>query len=115
MSIYASFISSNAMDNQFINLKIGTLNVRGLNSLEKRTVLFDDLKTSDFTIICLQETKLSPTIHDQVKTEWHNQKVIFNSIPGAKSGTMILINSHHIKVLGTTICDTDFFFVWKSH
>ena len=76
-----------------INLNVGSLNCRGSNNIEKRTLLFNNLQNSQLTIICLQETKLSPLDSNKIKTKWHNQKILINSVPGGRSGTIIMFNS----------------------
>ena len=60
---------------QIIHLNIGTgsLNCRELNDIHRRKFLFDNLQNSNFTIICLEETKLSPVDDNRIKKEWHNQ------------------------------------------
>ena len=44
----------------FVNLKLGMLNCRGINNTEKRLAIFKGLQESDLTIVMLQETKLHP-------------------------------------------------------
>ena len=81
----------------FTNLKIGTINCRGLNDHAKRTAIFEVLKNSKLSIIFLQETKLNPFKHSKIEHEWHNKNILLNSIPGGKSGTAILFNSPNIQ------------------
>ena len=61
-SCFSNFVIFMAVNinNTFVNLKIGSLNCRGLNDHNKRQLLFSKFKQSDCTIICLQETKLHP-------------------------------------------------------
>ena len=59
------------------------------------------------SIICLQETKLNVLDDENIRKEWHTKKVLINSVcGGGYSGTMILFNSMHIKILDT-IYDND--------
>ena len=87
---------------QLINLCVGSLNCRGLNDKNKRRHLFDFLKNSKFSIICLQETKTSILDDEIIRKEWYNNKILINSVcSGGSSGTMILFNSMHIDILDT--------------
>ena len=82
----------------FVNIKVGSLNCRGLNNHLKRHAIFKKLKDSDLTFICLQETKLSPEEEFCYKTEWEKGPCFFNSIKGSKSGTAILFNTKQIAI-----------------
>ena len=87
---------------QLVKLNVGSLNCRGLNDTNKRRILFDFLKNSHLSIICLQETKTNVLDEETIRNEWHNNKILINSVcSGGKSGTMILINSMHINILDT--------------
>ena len=83
----------------FVNLKIATLNCRGINDPSKRKLLFDDFEQSDFTIILLQETKLDPSQHFDICKEWSKGPLFLNSVFGKKCGTAVLFNTHQIKIL----------------
>ena len=54
----------------FLNVKIATLNCRGLNDDIKRNLLFQKFRQSDITIFCLQETKLNLDKEFQYMNEW---------------------------------------------
>ena len=82
----------------FLNIKIASLNCRGLNDDIKRDLLFDKFKNSDITIFCLQETKLNPKNELKYSNEWNKGPSFFNSIKGGKSGTAILFNTKEIDV-----------------
>ena len=95
----------------FVNFKIGSLNCRGLNDNVKRQAIFEQLGNSDLTILCLQETKLSPELEFRYQSEWVNGPSFFNSVKGGKSGTAILFNTRQVVVkntimdhLGRVIC-----------
>ena len=83
----------------FVNLKIASLNCRGINDSAKRKLLFDFLEQSSFTIIFLQETKLDPSQHIEISKEWTKGPIFLNSIFGKKCGTAILFNTLQMKVL----------------
>ena len=59
------------------NLRVGSLNCRGLCERAKRTAIFDFLKGSSLAIIFLQETKLSPFKSSDYEGEWHNDFILF--------------------------------------
>ena len=88
-------------------LKIGSFNCQGLNEYYKRIALFDFFKSTDLSIIFLQETKLKPENEWDYVREWHNNRCIFNSCPGGKSGTAILFNSNSIHVLSNKLIDVE--------
>ena len=80
----------------FANIKVASLNCRGLNDQVKRACIFDRFKHSDVDIICLQETKLKPEKEFLYRNEWDKGPSFFNSINGGKSGTAILFNTNHV-------------------
>ena len=82
----------------FTNIKVATFNCRGLNDTPKRVAIFDYFMNSDVTIICLQETKLSPEKEMNYVREWTKGPSFFNSVHGGKSGTAILFNTMQIEV-----------------
>ena len=86
------------INNTFVNLKIGSLNCRGLNDHNKRQLLFSKFKQSDCTIICLQETKLHPEDESTYVNEWDNGPSFFNSVSGGRSGTAILVNTRQANI-----------------
>ena len=93
----------NSVNDNHGELKVGSLNCQGINDYYTRIGLFEFLKNSDLTIILLQETRLKPENQDDYTREWHNNRCIFNSCPGGKSGTAILFNTTSIKVSNTII------------
>ena len=88
-----------ALSGSLCNLKVGSLNCRGLCNKVKRTELFDYLKKSGLTFIFLQETKFSPFKHEEYEEDWHNSMIFLNSVRGGKGGTGILCNSSSVKIL----------------
>ena len=82
----------------FTNIKIASFNCRGLNEKSKRSLIFERFMNSDLTIICLQETKLKPEKELMYTREWKKGPSFFNSIPGGKSGTAVLVNTWQIEV-----------------
>ena len=87
-----------SINHTFVNLKIASLNCRGLNEKSKRILFFENFAKSDYSIICLQETKLKPEKELLYMKEWESGPSFFNSVPGGKSGTAILINTNQITV-----------------
>lgn len=90
----------------FINLKVASLNCRGLNDDLKRHTIFENFKKSNCTIICLQETKLHPENEYQYLREWDVGPAIFNSVRGGRSGSAILFNTHQV-VIKKFLLDND--------
>ena len=82
-------------------IRVGSLNVRGINDFYKRAALFDWIKNSGLSIIFLQETKLQPEQEYKYKREWDGD-CIFNSVFGSKSGTAILLNDNRFALVKKT-------------
>ena len=82
-----------------INIEIASLNVRGMNDFTKRNLLFSSFEKSKFTVVFLQETKIDPSQHIEISNEWQNGPIFLNSVFGKKSGTIILFNTHQVKIL----------------
>ena len=95
------------IDNNSCFLKVGSLNCRGINDYYKRMSLFEYLKNTDLSIIFLQETKLKPENEYDYVNEWHNKRCFFNSCPGVKSGTAILLNDNSIKMTSNKFIDVE--------
>ena len=79
------------------NLKIATINVRGLRNKVKRSRLLNWLKVSRFHIICLQETFITYEIDQEISNEFYEFGLLFNccSTSVHSKGVSILI-SHDI-------------------
>ena len=89
-----------------INIEIASLNVRGMNDFTKRNLLFSSFEKSKFTVVFLQETKIDPSQHIEISNEWQNGPIFLNSVFEKKSGTIILFNTHQVKILNE-IYDSD--------
>ena len=85
----------------FVNLKVGSLNCRSLNDRVKRLSIFDQIANSDLTVVCLQETKLSPEKEKYYCDEWDRGPSFFNSVKGGKCGTAILFNTRQVVIKNT--------------
>ena len=83
----------------FCNIRVGSLNCRGICDRPKRRELFTFFRESKLTFIFLQETKFCPFKHEEYVKDWHNPYIFLNSIRGGKCGVGILINTHSVKVL----------------
>ena len=79
------------------NLKIATINVRGLRNKGKRSRLLNWLKVNRFHIICLQETFITYEIDQEMRNEFYEFGLLFNccSTSVHSKGVSILI-SHDI-------------------
>ena len=53
------------------NLKIVTLNVRGIRDKKKRFILINWLKSKKYDIVCLQETFVTEEILSAVEKDFH--------------------------------------------
>ena len=79
------------------NLKIATINVRGLRNKVKRSRLLNWLKVNRFHIICLQETFITCEIDQEIRNEFYEFGLLFNCCSRSvhSKGVSILI-SHGI-------------------
>lgn len=93
------FHPDNGPIGSLFNLKVGSLNCRGICDRAKRRNIFSLLKSSGLAIVFIQETKFSPYKHEEYGSDWHNQNIFLNSIRGGKCGVGILMNIPYIKVL----------------
>ena len=53
-----------------MNIKICTLNVKGINNKEKRIKMFKWLEEKKYNICLLQESHLTDTVIEALKHEW---------------------------------------------
>ena len=74
-----------------MNIKIGSLNVRGLRNNKKREKMFCWLKDQPYNIILLQETHSTYNINNQLAQEWGNI-AYFSGNKSNSQGVGILIN-----------------------
>lgn len=77
----------------FTDLKIGSLNVRGLGDRLKRREMFDWLRRKKFSIYMLQEVHCSE-ITIPVWSAERGYKTIFSCCTSAKGGVAILFNNN---------------------
>ena len=87
----------------FFNIRVASLNCRGINDRAKRVSLFNLLADSNYTIILLQETKIDPSQHHEVVSEWKRGPILLNSVFGKKCGTAVLFNTLNVKIVNDII------------
>ena len=76
-----------------MNIKLCSLNVRGLRNKDKREKMFCWLKDQQYDIILLQETHSTSDIKNQWMDEWGNLS-FFSGIKSNSQGAAILINKN---------------------
>ena len=83
------------------NLKIGSLNVRGLRDVNKRKCMFNFFHNEKLDIVCIQESHLQKKDMWLVKKQWGSKnKVLCSHGETNARGVMTLIKSDsNIKVL----------------
>ena len=62
--------NTDSFDLEIKNLKISTLNVRGLKNNYKQNAILQAFKELDFDIIALQETHLCENEYFQIESKW---------------------------------------------
>ena len=72
------------------DLRIFSLNVRGLRNISKRKKLFRMFKEKKYDVICLQETYVTKDAVEQWKTEWGGG-LIYSEGTNHSRGQVILI------------------------
>ena len=72
-----------------IDIKICSLNVRGLRNALKRRCIFNWIRDSDFNLILLQETHSTPDVERCWCNEW-GYKIEFSHGSSASAGVCIL-------------------------
>ena len=75
------------------DLKIGSLNVRGLGERQKRREIFNWLRAKKFSIYLLQETHSSENTTTTWSSEW-GYKTLFSSCSSASGGVANLFNNN---------------------
>ena len=73
------------------DLRILSLNTRGLRSNAKRKVLFKFIKKQKYNVVCLQETHVTKEVVDQWSKEWGRGSIIYNESTANSCGQMILL------------------------
>ena len=76
-----------------MDLKIASLNVRGIGNKEKRREMFNWLRAKQFSIYLLQETHCTNNLVQRWTTEWGYQS-LFSCCTGSKAGVSILFNNN---------------------
>ena len=87
------------------NIKIGSLNTRGLGDLNKRRRVFNYLRQQQYDIICLQETHSTPEQEELWKKQW-NGPIHFSHGTSQARGVCILF-SQSIKNCNVKFGDAD--------
>lgn len=75
------------------DLRVFSLNVRGLRNSSKRKKVFRMLKEKKYDVICLQETYITEDVTEQWKKEWAGE-IIFCQGTRNSRGQVILIRSN---------------------
>jgi len=82
-----------------MNLKIASLNVRGIGNNTKRREVFNWLRSKNFSIYMLQEAHCSENTRDIWTSEW-GYKTLFSCCSSNKAGVGILFNNNfNLKIL----------------
>ena len=76
-----------------MDLKVASLNVRGLGNKEKRRETFNWLRSKRFSIYLLQETHCTNNLMQQWTSEWGYQ-ALFSCCTSNKAGVGILFNNN---------------------
>ena len=74
-------------------LKIASLNVRGIGNTNKRRETFNWLRTKQLSIYFLQETHSTENKADQWRAEW-GYRALFSSHSSNSAGVCILFNNN---------------------
>lgn len=88
------------------NLRICSLNTRGLSNYQKRRDLFHYLHNKNYSIVCLQETHFCPKQEQMIEAEW-GYKVFLSSFSSRARGTAILFKNNFEFQLHQCITDTN--------
>lgn len=75
------------------NIKIITLNVKGINHVIKRRKVLSMLKKDKVQVALLQETHLTDLEHLKLKRDWVGQ-IYYSSFNSQSRGVAILIHKH---------------------
>ena len=87
-------------------IKIISLNVKGLNKAIKRKKIISWLKREKVHIAFLEETHLTDSVHEQLKTDWIGQ-VYYSSFSSNKRGVAIIINKNTPFLVEHYVKDTE--------
>jgi len=82
-----------------MNLKIASLNVRGIGNNTERREVFNWLRSKNFSICMLQEAHCTENTRDIWTSEW-GYKTLFSCCSSNKAGVGILFkNNFNLKIL----------------
>lgn len=76
------------------NLRILSCNVQGLQGAEKRSDVFEYIKSKDFDIYCLQDTHFLHENEAGIIDQWGNSKTVFSNFKSNSRGVAILFNKN---------------------
>uniref|UniRef100_A0A8C6K9K2 exodeoxyribonuclease III n=1 Tax=Nothobranchius furzeri TaxID=105023 RepID=A0A8C6K9K2_NOTFU len=88
------------------NIKIMTLNVKGINHIIKRLKIVSSLKKDRVQIALLQETHLTDSEHLKLKRDWVGQ-ISSSSFDSKSRGVALLIHKNLPFTLNAIVRDTD--------
>uniref|UniRef100_A0A3Q3NRE5 exodeoxyribonuclease III n=1 Tax=Labrus bergylta TaxID=56723 RepID=A0A3Q3NRE5_9LABR len=88
------------------NIKIITLNVKGINNVVKRRKILSMLKKDKVQVALLQETHLTDLEHLKLKRDWVGQ-IFYSSFNSKSRGVAILIHKNMSFKLEKVIHDTE--------
>uniref|UniRef100_A0A3B4H1Y3 Endonuclease/exonuclease/phosphatase domain-containing protein n=1 Tax=Pundamilia nyererei TaxID=303518 RepID=A0A3B4H1Y3_9CICH len=88
------------------NIKMITLNVKGINHIIKGCKILSSLKKDRVQIALLQETHLTDSEHLKLKRDWVGQ-IYYSSFNSKSRGIVILIHKNLPFTLNTIVRDTD--------
>ena len=74
-------------------LKICSMNCQGLGDSRKRRDIFNYLRKSNYSILCLQDTHFCKEKEKIIETEW-GYKTYFNSLNSQSRGVAIFFNNN---------------------
>lgn len=83
-------------DIKMATFNIATINVRGLRGTQKRRQVFNYLKSSEYSVVCLQETHHKSSDQDKWEKEWEGKSAWCHAIGGgyAHAGVGILFRKY---------------------
>lgn len=103
-STYSSFFSLVMATNNFINLKMLSLNVNGLRNITKRKAIFLFCRRSNANLIFLQETHSSEDDHKFWKSQWGDH-IYLSHASNNSAGVAILFNKFKGDVIESHISE----------
>lgn len=92
------------------DLKVCSLNVRGLREQLKRREIFNWLRTKNYSIYLLQETHSAESTNPVGSSEW-GLKPLFSSYSASSRGIAILFNNNYTFQLQRSFLDNTYRFI----